>query len=144
MTEFMKHCRRCQVLKVLDDYYADPRNRDGRRSECKGCYLNSRREAKREYSREYVQRPDVKERNAIRMSARRASIRSHRNDWTPELVRDTWLKQKCACAICGIIIGRNCHKDHIIPIARGGWNKADNLQLLCGTCNRVKKDKLCK
>lgn len=39
---------------------------------------------------------------------------------------------------------RNCHTtadlelDHVVPWARGGRHTADNLQLLCGPCNRVK------
>lgn len=32
--------------------------------------------------------------------------------------------------------------DHIIPIAKGGLTKEDNLQTLCWKCNRSKSDKL--
>jgi 5-methylcytosine-specific restriction endonuclease McrA len=28
--------------------------------------------------------------------------------------------------------------DHVIPVARGGSNEVDNLQILCATCNRKK------
>ncbi len=30
--------------------------------------------------------------------------------------------------------------DHIIPLALGGANTADNLQILCTNCNREKAD----
>ena len=28
--------------------------------------------------------------------------------------------------------------DHVIPVALGGANTVDNLQVLCGPCNRAK------
>ncbi len=36
---------------------------------------------------------------------------------------------------------RHFEIDHIIPRSRGGTNHLDNLQLLCGHCNRVKGDR---
>lgn len=36
---------------------------------------------------------------------------------------------------------RNFEIDHIVPQARGGTDHIDNLQLLCGHCNRVKGDR---
>jgi len=32
-----KKCTRCKTTKVLDDFYNEPRNSDGKRSECKNC-----------------------------------------------------------------------------------------------------------
>ena len=36
---------------------------------------------------------------------------------------------------------RNLEVDHIVPISKGGTDDFDNLQLLCGTCNRIKGDR---
>ena len=36
---------------------------------------------------------------------------------------------------------RNLEVDHIIAKARGGTDHIDNLQLLCGSCNRIKGDR---
>ena len=36
---------------------------------------------------------------------------------------------------------RNLEVGHIIPQSRGGTDHLDNLQLLCGWCNRVKGDR---
>ncbi|MYD10004.1 MAG: HNH endonuclease [Chloroflexi bacterium] len=40
------------------------------------------------------------------------------------------------CANCGA--PDNTVLDHIVPIAKGGRSRYDNLQLLCAECNRVK------
>ena len=36
---------------------------------------------------------------------------------------------------------RNLEVDHIWPVSRGGTDEYENLQLLCGHCNRVKGDR---
>ena len=43
------------------------------------------------------------------------------------------------CRQCGS--REEIHFDHVIPWSRGGANTADNIQLLCGRCNRRKSDK---
>jgi 5-methylcytosine-specific restriction endonuclease McrA len=40
------------------------------------------------------------------------------------------------CRRCGTTEGLTL--DHIIPLSKGGTNRIDNLQLLCGPCNRAK------
>ena len=40
------------------------------------------------------------------------------------------------CRQCGS--NKELHFDHVIPWSKGGANTADNIQLLCGTCNRRK------
>ena len=46
----------------------------------------------------------------------------------------------CACG-CGEKLGKDYHLDHIMPIALGGRNADDNIQLLKSTCNRQKHSK---
>ena len=44
------------------------------------------------------------------------------------------------CRVCGST--QNLHYDHIIPYSRGGSsNDPDNIQLLCGYHNRLKRDR---
>lgn len=47
---------------------------------------------------------------------------------------------KCACG-CKQPLGDNYHRDHIMPLALGGTNTDDNIQLLRSTCNLQKSAK---
>lgn len=49
--------------------------------------------------------------------------------------------QRWQCIVCRIDIREKFHLDHIFPIAKGGEHKAENLQLLCPTCNVRKNAK---
>jgi 5-methylcytosine-specific restriction endonuclease McrA len=48
--------------------------------------------------------------------------------------------QRGCCACCGLSLSNGYHLDHIMPIAKGGQNSDDNVQLLTPTCNLKKKD----
>ena len=49
--------------------------------------------------------------------------------------------QKGKCPCCKQPLGDNYHLDHIVPIALGGSNTDDNIQLLRATCNHQKHAK---
>jgi 5-methylcytosine-specific restriction endonuclease McrA len=51
----------------------------------------------------------------------------------------TLQRGKCAC--CGLPLGSNYHLDHIMPLALGGSNTDDNIQLLRQRCNNQKHAK---
>ena len=56
----------------------------------------------------------------------------------------SWLygHQEGHCQGCGVHFeSRHLEVDHIIAKAKGGTDHRDNLQLLCGSCNRVKGDR---
>jgi 5-methylcytosine-specific restriction endonuclease McrA len=42
------------------------------------------------------------------------------------------------CGVGAEAPGVIMHIDHIVPLAKGGKNELDNLQLLCGKCNLKK------
>ena len=46
------------------------------------------------------------------------------------------LRGKGRCMKCGS--KKNLEIDHVVPLARGGSNRLENLQLLCQSCNRRK------
>ena len=49
--------------------------------------------------------------------------------------------QKGKCACCKRSLGNKYHLDHIMPLALGGTNTDDNIQLLRAVCNLQKKAK---
>lgn len=49
--------------------------------------------------------------------------------------------QRGKCACCGLELGSNYHLDHIMPLALGGSNTDDNIQLLRQRCNNQKHTK---
>lgn len=71
---------------------------------------------------------------------RRARKLGIEGSFTAEEWRAIKGRQNGRCALCQAECDLTV--DHIVPLARGGTNFADNIQGLCGTCNRSKGDKL--
>lgn len=53
-------------------------------------------------------------------------------------IRRIRTEQNDRCASCHRKLNGKGHIDHIIPLARGGTNWPDNLQILCAPCNLTK------
>ena len=51
-----------------------------------------------------------------------------------------WARDGGSCVRCGSKL--KLHFDHVIPFSQGGADTADNLQLLCQTCNLSKSDRI--
>lgn len=62
-------------------------------------------------------------------SYRRGAIRS-------DVKQLVWARDGGRCGTCGST--SELQFDHIIPVSRGGSSHAENLQVLCGPCNRRK------
>jgi 5-methylcytosine-specific restriction endonuclease McrA len=43
--------------------------------------------------------------------------------------------QRGRCVYCRRKVGESFHLDHIVPLARGGRNEDDNVQITCAFCN---------
>ncbi|ALE07869.1 hypothetical protein AL755_14895 [Arthrobacter sp. ERGS1:01] len=57
-----------------------------------------------------------------------------------DLKQYIWTRDEGRCRGCGATT--ELQFDHIIPVAKGGSNTSENLQILCGPCNRFKSDGL--
>jgi hypothetical protein len=140
-------------------YDANPdRARESRRAYAQGPKREELLEKKREYnaahSKERVARSKAwaeANRERYRENARIASHRrrarklaspgTHTRSDIKRLLE--FQREQCAtCRVQLIKTGKGkFHIDHIQPLARGGSNGAENLQLLCPTCNFRKRDK---
>jgi 5-methylcytosine-specific restriction endonuclease McrA len=65
-----------------------------------------------------------------------APIASTRRAIAPDLKQFVWKRDGGRCRQCGHNV--ELQFDHVIPIAYGGATTAENLQILCGHCNRRK------
>ena len=71
---------------------------------------------------------------AVRQGERPAEkVRGHIPDDVKQFV---WTRDGGECRNCGS--KTELQFDHVIPVAMGGSSEAENLQLLCGPCNRMK------
>ena len=76
-----------------------------------------------------------------RIRAREEQVEGARRQRIPPEVRSfVWERDGGRCVTCGA--EDDLQFDHVIPVARGGGNAIENLQVLCGPCNRQKSDRL--
>lgn len=95
--------------------------------------------------REYIKRfailhPDrIKEINMARYIKRRGRKAAAEGYYTPEEWRVLKTQYNFKCLCCGKQEPSiKLTVDHIIPLSKGGSNKIDNIQPLCGSCNSRK------
>lgn len=88
------------------------------------------------FSRVLGDRPTFTEAPSVEVPNVRHSI--------PESVRREVLSRDgCECYLCGAtVVMDGLHFDHIIPVALGGQNTAENLGVACGACNLRKGKRL--
>lgn len=64
---------------------------------------------------------------------------------TPYFIEQMFIAQDGSCNECGIMFTSSkdsFHIDHIVPLSKEGTHTAENIQLLCPTCNLKKADKM--
>lgn len=99
-------------------------------------YTAANRSACNERSRKYqTENPEVKRRSQHKRRAQGGGLSKGITD-------KLMLLQRGCCANCRAALnGLKFHLDHVMPLALGGTNTDDNVQLLCQPCNQTKHAK---
>lgn len=158
-----KTCSDCGQTKTMDQFHVRNDVLDGRRSQCILC----RRKANRSWATENSEY--LHEKNRQWREANAKSLRLYRKNYYSEYrARDIQharavgrakshvRRARIRDALCGCITAEwldavilspcvYCgddaeHRDHTVPLARGGTHCVSNIQPACGKCNRTKND----
>lgn len=88
-----------------------------------------------------LRRQDARVERLRKIRASEEAVVGARRERIPEEVRIfVWSRDDGRCVRCGA--EEDLQFDHVIPVARGGGNAPENIQVLCGTCNRAKGDSI--
>ena len=138
-------CRLCDQKRALAHYQA---NRDERIEQMRESYRLNREERLSKQRENYAQNRDLRRQSqreyrrttAGRLAVKRGSAKRRARKagalFVPMTPREIRRLYSQPCAHCGTT--ENLHRDHIIPIARGGPDTFGNSQMLCGSCNSSK------
>lgn len=86
-------------------------------------------------------RQDARLERLRKIRARDEDVAGARRERIPDDVRAfVWERDAGQCTQCGA--EDDLQFDHLIPVAKGGGNAVDNIQVLCGDCNRRKSDSI--
>lgn len=78
------------------------------------------------------------DKHCAHQSRRRAQARARAGRYTDADVARIMRAQRGRCASCRCDLSTGKHIDHIHPLALGGSNGPENIQLLCPPCNQKK------
>lgn len=78
---------------------------------------------------------------AANEAKRRARKMEAEGAFSKKQIENLYQLQKCKCANCKTKLNGKYHRDHIVPISKGGSNGIENIQILCPSCNCKKHAK---
>lgn len=153
----VKTCTKCGQEKGITEFRLQKRRNNIPMSSCKSCesmYQKAVREKSPRRRAEIVRRSAQKHKDKIaeknrqyrinNIEAYRVHTRNRRarqiasGVLSKGIAKKLYSLQRGKCACCGLPLGDDYHLDHIMPLALGGTNTDNNIQLLRATCNRQK------
>lgn len=130
MENDLKHCRKCDTTKALDDFHKDSGAGDGLCAHCKEC----KNAVSREWTRRNPEKVKAHGKKRVESGAYRTYQLKKKYQLTDEQYEDMLESQDGKCAICEATDPGRGNKyfvvdhDHDTGKVRG---------LLCNNCNRV-------
>lgn len=122
-------CQDCKEIKRLT------------KNRCKKCYLNYLRknnpEKYKAYNDKYKLLPERKQNALKNKRLRRSRIREVESNLTEQEWQDILKRYNHCCAYCGAYADK-LHREHWIPLIKGGGYTASNIVPACKKCNSRK------
>lgn len=148
------NCKDCTIATVKAGYDSEKqraRNREyyaknrQRALERQNSYYQENKEARDAYRRKWSEANPGKDSLYGRVAAAKRRARkkrqTHKEHYTSLDVQNRFKAQRGKCWWCKSDL-TDYHVDHIIPIAKGGSDSADNICISCVTCNLSKNAKM--
>jgi hypothetical protein len=98
-------------------------------------------EANKEKCKAATKKWRLENRDAYRVMRQNRRARQRDGKLSKDIVARLYKLQRGKCACCSLRLGKDFHIDHINPLAKGGRNADDNVQLLRRLCNQKKNAK---
>lgn len=103
-------------------------------SEKRRRYRESNKDAIAEANRRWCkENPEARRRGQYKYYARKKN--AEHEPYTDADLNQLWHDQGGRCAYCKTPLFSDYHRDHVIPLSRGGADKLENIALACPPCN---------
>lgn len=137
--EYMRQWRKDNPDKIADIEARAAVARAPKKPEQDRTYYEKNRDALR--AKAAAWRIDNPDKRAIHRANRRARKAASGGRLSRGLVQRLHSLQRGLCACCRLPLGDDFQVDHIMPLALGGANSDENIQLLRAACNNLKRAK---
>lgn len=114
------------------------KNREKVRSQTKKYYQNNKEKCSEMIKNWRISNPEASRAITHRYISRKKGAEGR---FSKKDVGLMLIKQNNLCLSCSADLTKGFHVDHIMPLALGGTNWPDNIQILCPKCNCTKSDK---